>query len=355
MNYSEKYYKELFILKETKDFLLEELYNRFKTFPDEYNYKGLKKELNNLNTLFELNRFALSIAQNEEDKDFLTRHLTRIQHGYLFAFCEYIGELPIGSSHIDNTGEEDIPYSYKDAYISSRDALDEIINELRLLEDRQKTVRLEEILRENIYKASFELSNSQIKSYDSEKGSMEIGSKLPQKVLESRIHLHNRFIADLIKDVYLWFDIDVIELITKGRNQKLSEILRVGKMDFSYFEYIKEAIIEEKEGVINNEDLDTIIDNTIRTPRKPKLTKDTQPQLTQHQIMILFRNLQNQRAINSHISNTMLGHCIALLAGFETGDSIRQAYSNDYDEIEGNAKNRKEVVSILEKIVDKLK
>lgn len=356
MNYSEKYYKELHILKKTKDFLCEELYYKSRMFSDEYNFEELKNKIDNLNTLFELNRFAISIiAQDKDEKELLNRHLIYIQQGALYTFCEYIGENPIGFSYIDNTGEQNASYSRNDSYISSRDALCEIIDELRQLEAKQRTVRLEEILREEIYKASFELSNSQIEYYDSDKRCMEIESKLPQEALEYRIRLYNRFIVDLIKNVYLWFDIDLIELVTNGHDKKLAEILSVGEMDLARFENIKRLVIKKRDGVISNEDLNSIIDDTIKIPRKPKITEDTQSILTQHQILVLFENLRLQRAINKDVSGSMLGCSISLLTGYKQGDSIRQDYSSNYVDIEEREENRLAVISVLENIINKLK
>lgn len=366
MNYQKEYYKELLILKKTKDFLLEELYNKSKTSPEKYNYDELKNKLDELNTLFELNRFARTISKENDDKKLFHRHLMYIQHGALYAFCEYIADKPIGSSFLDNLGDSKTCYSSNDSYISSPDAIDEIIDQLSQAEVDHREYVLENIFKEHIYKASNQLSHCQhrdyflIKDSPDAKNDIEIidcqslNPELPRQVLEARVYLFNRFLADLIKEVYLLFRIDIVELLTRGNNNKLAEILNVGNMTLERFENIKLSIMNREKGIINDNDLDsTIEENITKTPKIAKLTEDRLA-LTQDQIIMLFKNLRDKRAINSATTDKMLGHCIALLNGFKIGDGIRQNFQK-YDEIVNKETNRTAVIAVLNSIIDLLK
>lgn len=358
MNYSEKYYKELLAIKETKNFLLEESYLKSKTYPEEYKFHELKRKLDKINTLFELNIFADCIALNKKDKGILNRQLHCIQQGALSTFCTYITEEPIGFSYtddIDNDGEYYASFSDDDSDISSRDALDEIINDLGQLEEYQRVIRLERILKDEIYAVCIELSNSVVQVVLNDDKGTEYIEKMPQVILEYRISQYNKFIADLIRDMYLWFNLDVIDVLTKGQHNKLSQILNVGEMTIERFTNIKELVIKEKNGEINSENLDEFIESEIKIPNKPKLTKETQPLLTQHQIIILFENLRRERVINKDVSGSMLGFCISQLVGYKTGHSIRQAYSESYTDIENKKENRVAVITLLENIINRLK
>lgn len=262
MDYKEKYYKELFILKKTKDYVLDIIafLEAEYILPNRYNYEELRYKANKLNTIFELELFSKSeLMIGTENGEAFIRQLTHIQEGAFNSFFSFITMKPQlytdefkGMTYLSG-------YENYDCDINPKLAVNELIEVLNGTKLEHRLTVLYKILREKVAKASKFLNfiNDRFRE-DSEK---PISSSLTRDEVQSRLSSLFYFNVELIKALYFSFKIDIVNLIEERNLVEEYYIFHNGVINIENYKRFRDTIVDIEKGEASSEESERIIED----------------------------------------------------------------------------------------------